>query len=91
MPQSTSTDSSAKTRIFHDLSTTLATEHSALQGLVQRRLRSTLKSRQAAKAAIAETPVVNPSNAPCALDPLELLELLGELNQPQVRRQAVTC
>lgn len=91
MQHSFSTDSSVAPTAFSDLSSTLAGEHSALQGLVKRRLSSTLKARRAAKAVIAKAPVVNPSNAPCAIDPLELLELLGELNQPQVRRPTVMC
>lgn len=84
-------DFRTESRGFDDLPAVLAGEHASLQGLVQRRLTRTLKARREARATVADAPVINPSNAPAEIDPHELLELLGQLNQPQGSRMMASC
>ena len=90
MKKSTPCDFRAEQRALDDLSFVIEGEHASIQGLVQRRLRQTLKARREARVASAEAPVAKYST-PIEIDPRDLLELLGQLNQPQRSRVLATC
>lgn len=91
MKKSIPTDFRAEQRALDDLSFVMEGEHASLQGLVHRRLKQTLKARRNARVAVAEASVANHPNATSEIDSRDLLELLGQLNQPQHSRVLATC